>query len=78
MKGSAINAAFLTPNVLTSVCVPIFLSASLSVISLVIDPPIKKNIAIKPIVKGNGPNALPKTLHEARIPKSPRGTPTHS
>jgi hypothetical protein len=27
MKGSAMNAAFLTPNVLTSVRVPVFLSA---------------------------------------------------
>jgi len=54
------NAACLTPYVFTRVRVPVSLSASLSVMSLVTDPPIKKHIAINPIVKGRGCNAFPK------------------
>jgi len=78
INGKAMIAAFLTPNVFISVCVPVFLSASLSTISFVIDPPIKNDIAIRPIAIGNGSNALPKTLHDARIPNSPLGIPTQS
>ena len=78
MNGNEIKAAFLTPNVLIIVCVPVFLSASLSVISLVIDPPIKKSIAMNPMANGTACNGFPNTLHDASIPSNPLGMATQS
>ena len=78
INGSDKKADFLTPNVLISVRVPVFLSASTSVISLVIDPPTRNNMAMNPIDKGTGCKELPKTLHAANIPKNPLGMATHN
>ncbi len=78
MNGKTIIADCFKPYVFTSVFVPVFLSASASVISFVIDPPIKKIIARNPMVRGNGSKELPNTLQLASIPSSPRGIPTHS
>ena len=78
INGKTMKEAFFDPYVLIRVRVPVFLSASLSIISFVMDPPVKKNIEIRLIDKGKDSKALPKTLHDARIPNNPRGIPTHN
>ena len=78
INGYAIIAALFKPYMFTSVFVPVFLSASESMISFVIEPPIKKTIAINPIVRGKVSKAFPNTLQLASIPRSPLGIPIHS
>ena len=75
-NGKEIIAAFLIPNLLIKVFVPFFLSASLSIMSLVMDPPIKNNNEISPIVIGKISKLLLKTLQDANIPKKPLGIAT--
>ena len=68
---------------LNHMCLLVFLSLFFyqhheSVISFVIEPPIKNIIAINPIVRGKVSIAFPNTLQLASMPRSPRGIPTHS
>ena len=52
MHRRAIIAVFFIPRTLTSVFIPVYLSASASSISLVVVPPNKNNAAMQPTVTG--------------------------
>jgi len=78
MKKREKNAAFLTPNILTNVFVPTFLSASASRISFVVVPPTRNKAAIDPIARGRCWKGSAKALQEPRIARKPRGSATQS
>jgi hypothetical protein len=72
-NGRIIHAAFCSPYLLIRVFVPTRVSACLSAISFVTEPPNKKHPAIQAMMNGIGSKIDPKTLHDARIPKKPLG-----
>gem|GEM_PF-6728374 len=72
------TAVFRTPNTLHNVWVPTIESAAASNTSFVAVPPNKNTEAIAPIAKGRLWNGSANTLHDARIPRRPRGTATHN
>ena len=78
IKRREINEAFLSPRTLTRVFIPVFLSASASVMSFVDVPPKRNNAEMHPIAIGKFWNGFAKTLHDARIPRNPLGIATHN